>query len=208
MQELSQKTLKFYEGCLKRAPIGIHVTPRDIDEFLKSLHCSNGGKHGYFKALRVFYRWLYSPKSGYNLNPQDNPILLVEAPKVEKRILPSLSLEQVDFLIQQADKLRDKAIISLLADSGIRLNELTNIRCDDIDFDTCTVTIIGKGNKQRRTPFTSRTANFLRELISQNQAGSNIWHLNYHGIEAMLKRLKLRTGLPTNAHTFRRTFAV
>jgi site-specific recombinase XerD len=141
------------------------------------------------------------------VNPRDNPILLVQAPKVEKKILPSLSLEQVNHVIEQADSLRDKAIISLFADSGMRLNELVNIRAHDIDWQSYTVTIWGKGNKQRKAPFAERSAKLLREVISQNGAGSNIWHLDYRGVESMLKRLKLKTALPTNAHTFRRTFA-
>ena len=99
----------------------MHVKGQEIARFLNSLKCSNGGKHAYYRTLRVFYNWLYSPKSGYNLNPQDNPILLVDAPKLEKRILPSLSNEQVDYLIEQAECVRDKAIISLFVDSGLRL---------------------------------------------------------------------------------------
>ena len=58
----------------------------------------------------------------------------MEAPKVEKRILPSLSLEQVNYLIEVVDNLRDKTIISLFADSGIRLNELAAIKSTDIDW--------------------------------------------------------------------------
>lgn len=44
-------------------------------------------------------------------------------------------------------------------------------------------------------------------LISQNGAGANIWHIDYRGVETMLKRLKAKTGLPCDARTFRRTFA-
>jgi site-specific recombinase XerD len=136
---LSQRALKFYEGHLRRSPISVDVTSHDIEEFLKSLHCSNGGKHAYFRALRTFYRWLYSPKSGYKLNLQDNPMLLIEASKVEKRMLPSLTTEQVDYLIGQADTLRDKAIISLFADSGVRLTELASIETSNIDWENYTV---------------------------------------------------------------------
>ena len=187
--------------------VGADVKGQDIQRFLNSLQCTNGGKHGYFRALRAFYRWLYSPKSGYRLNLQDNPILLVEAPKVEKRILPSLSVEQVDYLIREVGNLRDRAIISLFADSGMRLNELTNVKAGDIDWTDNTITIWGKGGKQRKAPFTERSARLLRALISQNGTGGNIWHLDYRGIETMLKRLKEKAGLPCNAHTFRRTFA-
>ncbi len=208
-QGLSPRTIDFYKRMLTNAglAVGVHVTGQDIQCFLNDLQCTNGGKHGYYRALRTFYRWLYSPRSGYRLNLQNNPILLVEAPKVEKKILPSLTPEQVDYLIGEVSNLRDRAIISLFADSGMRLNELVHIRTQDIDWETYTVTIWGKGSKQRKAPFTDRSAKLLRGLISQNGAGANIWHIDYRGVETMLKRLKARTGLPCNAHTFRRTFA-
>lgn len=75
--------------------MGIGATGQDVKQFLNSLQCSNGGKHAYYRALRALYNWLYSPKSGMKLNPQDNPMLIVDPPKVEREILPSLSLKQV-----------------------------------------------------------------------------------------------------------------
>jgi integrase len=66
---------------------------------------------------------------------------------MRKVILPSLTSEQVTYLIDQADNTRDKAIISLLADSGIRLNELINIKEEHIDFETQKIIIWGKGAK-------------------------------------------------------------
>jgi len=116
-------------------------------------------------------------------------------------------MEQVDYLIEQADNLRDEVIISLLADSGMRLSELANIKAGDIDWESNTITIWGKGNKQRKAPFTERTANLLRQWISGNGTGENIWHMKPWGIVSVLRRLEKRTGLPCNPHTFRRTFA-
>jgi len=134
---------------------------------------------------------------------------------MRKIILPSLTPEQVDYLIQSADTVRDKAIISLFADSGIRLTELLGIKPDHIDFDTNTIIIWGKGGKQRKAPFTRRTAELLREylrvkrvsIVNENVCVSNIWGLRKRGIQIMLWRLEQRTGLPCNPHTFRRTFA-
>jgi len=208
-QGLSTRTLEFYKCYISHAirVIGLDIKAEDIKQFIDSLHCSNGGKHAYFRALRAFYGWLYSPRSSYGLNPHNNPMLLIDAPKLERQILPSLTIEQVDNLIKQVDNLRDKAIISLFADSGMRLSELANIKSSDIDWETYTVTIWGKGNKQRKAPFTERSAKLLREVISENGTGENIWHMKPRGIENMLDRLKRRTGLPCNPHTFRRTFA-
>ncbi len=127
---------------------------------------------------------------------------------MRKVILPSLAKEQVTYLISQADNIRDKAIIRLLADSGIRLNELINIKPDHIDFETRTIIIWRKGAKQRKAPFTTRTLHLLNEYLSTTNNGrSNIWGMRRRGIQIMLYRLEKRTGLPCSPHTFRRTFA-
>jgi integrase len=89
----------------------------------------------------------------------------------------------------------------------MRLSELADICTEDIDWENLTISIWGKGNKQRLAPFTKRTAVFLKQIVSQNGTGDNIWHLEPHSIQEMLADLKAITGLPCNPHTFRRTFA-
>jgi site-specific recombinase XerD len=206
---LSLRTIDFYKGYLKRSQkiIGTNITGQDVALFLDALRCSNGGKHTYFGVLRAFYNWLYSAKSGYNLNPQCNPILIVNAPKVEKRILPSLSPEQLDFLIEQAGCVRDKAIISLFADSGLRLSELASIKVPDINWDNRLIKVWCKGNKEGLAPFGERTKKLLKDWLSTHKNSSRLWNLNTWGIVEMLQQLRLKTGLPCNPHTFRRTFA-
>jgi site-specific recombinase XerD len=142
-QGLSPQTPHFYARSLTKAShaVGLNVSGQEIIAFLDSLTCTNGGKHSYFRALGVFYNWLYSQKSGYRLNTQDNPILLVQAPKVEKGILPSVTDKQVEKLIESAENIRDKCMMSLFADSSIRLSELCGIKREDINWDNRTVTI-------------------------------------------------------------------
>jgi len=208
-QGLSKETIKFYNGYLNRAVglISFNIKADTIANFLSKLQCGNGGKHAYFRALRAFYSWFYSRKSGYNLNPQDNPMLLVDAPRVEKRLMPSVTEQQVTDLINSANTLRDKCVISLLADSGMRLTELANIKVTDIDWETCTIKIWGKGNKQRKAPFTEGTAILLKTLIAENGTSANIWGINKFGIQKLLKRLREGTGISCNPHSFRRGFA-
>ncbi len=206
---LSPRTIDFYEGYLRRSQqvIGTNITGQDITKFLDSLTCTNGGKHAYFSVLKVFYRWLYNPKSGWNLDPQHNPITCVESPKVEKRILPSLTVEQVDFLIEQAGYVRDKAIVSLFADTGLRLSELASVNPNNIDWERRVIKVICKGNKEGLALFGERTEQLLREWLSVYRANGRLWNLNWWGIKDMLDRLSAKTGLPCNPHTFRRTFA-
>ena len=70
---------------------------------------------------------------------------------MKKVILPSLTPEQVEYLIQAADTNRDKAIINLFTDSGIRITELLSIKEQHIDWEASTVIIRGNGGKQRKT---------------------------------------------------------
>jgi len=208
-QGLSPCSIEFYNGCLRLASpiIGLQVRGQDIAHFLDNLGCSNGGKHAYYRALRAFYNWLYSRKSGYNLNSQDNPILAIEAPKVEKVILPSLTPEQLDYLMEQAETIRDKAIISLFADSGLRLSELANINLHNIDWQHRLIKVRCKGSKEGLAPFGQRTAKLLREWLSLYPAKDRLWDLNWWGIRDMIDRLSAKTGIRFSAHTLRRTFA-
>ncbi|MFC1912049.1 tyrosine-type recombinase/integrase [Chloroflexota bacterium] len=99
--------------------------------------------------------------------------------------MPSVTEEQVEQLVFIVGSLRDECIIRLLFDSGMRLSELTNIQLSDINWGSFTITIIGKGNKQRKAPFTERTARLLQVYLDDNHYYGNIWGLSTHGIETM-----------------------
>jgi site-specific recombinase XerD len=206
---ISPTTLKYYRGYFTRASqvIGFNISGREITHFLKSLNCAPGGKFAYYRCLKTFYIWLYSHKSGYHLNVQDNPILDVDAPKLDRKILPSFTPEQLDYLIEQACCVRDKAIISLFADSGLRLNELANIEMQNIDWKNRLIKMKCKGNKEGLAVFGKRTESLLNQWLSTYEPDNKLWDLKFRGVSIMLKRLSLKTGLPCNAHTFRRTFA-
>jgi site-specific recombinase XerD len=206
---ISPQTLKYYRGYFRRAKsvVGFDVTGRDITHFLKSLKCMPGGKFAYYRCLKTFYIWLYSRKSGYHLNQQDNPIQDVDAPKVPRVILPSLSPQQLDYLIEQAYCVRDKAIISLFADSGLRLRELASIETQNIDWENRLIKVRCKGGKEGLAVFGKKTESLLKQWLSTYEPNGKLWDLKAWGISIMLQRLKERTGLPCNPHTFRRTFA-
>lgn len=97
-------TVTFYRKYLAKAipALGLNPTPRQLNAYIDSLPCSLGGKHAYYRAISVFYNWLYSPKSGFNHGGNRNPIHLIEPPKRPSLILPSLTKEQVELLIDEA----------------------------------------------------------------------------------------------------------
>ena len=198
---ISPRTIEFYQLCLTPFIKSYEITSDGINSFLSNLTCGNG-KLNHYRAITVFVHWLM--REGYL---KDNLLDRVDKPKPAKRLLPSVTDKEVNTLINAVDNLRDKCIISLLADSGMRLNEVANIKAPDIDWDRYTITIIGKGNKQRKAPFTKRTAKLLREYLEANHCEGSIWNMGRYGIQTMLKRLARDTGIACNAHSFRRGFA-
>ena len=200
----------FYRMYLEKAipSLGLSPTPAKINAYINSLACSQAGKHAYFRAMRAFYRWLYSPRSGFNLEAQANPMMWVDAPKVPKRILPSLTKEEVESLIGRIDNARDRAIVSLFTESGLRLTELANIHISDIDWTNRTIRTVGKGNKEALAPFGEQSEHYLKAWLAEYHPNdSSIWGVNHWQIVVIMRNLKTKTGLPCNPHTFRRTFA-
>ncbi len=128
--------------------LGLRPTPSQINAFLNSLSCSLDGKSCYFKDIRAFYNWLYSPRSGWGFNPEDNPVKWVDAPKRPHIILPSLTKEQGTLLLDKCHHTRDKALVALFTESGLRLSELASVRPPDIDWQNHTIRTLGKGNKE------------------------------------------------------------
>jgi len=135
-------------------------------------------------------------------------MIWIDAPKVPNLILPSLTGEQVLALIDTCSNFRDKAIVAMFTENGLRLSELVNIQPSDIDWQNRIVRVLGKGRKEAYAPFGELSAQYLETWLNEFQPNdSNIWGINKWGIVEMLQELRAKTGLPCNPHTFRRTFA-
>ena len=200
---VSPGSMSFYRTKLTRFFSDLDpskATRQDIETFLLQF-CNPGNRHCYFRAIRTFYNWR---EENYNL---PTPMKYMRAPKLPKLIMPALNKEQVLFLIEQAGNVRDKAIIAVLTESGLRLSELAGIQPGDIDWEEHTIQVIGKGRKEALAPFGGLTEIYLRQWIKTSVPEGNIWGLNVWGIESMLRRLERKTGITCNPHVFRRTFA-
>lgn len=196
-QGLSKRTIEFYQDTLSKT-VGIELTPKGINNWLTNLNCGNA-KLNYYRSVKAFCNWLYKSRKITN-----NPITLVDRPKTTKRLLPAITKTQLTTLVGATKIPRDKCILMFLFDSGCRLSEVSGIKDSDFDWTHSTVTVIGKGNKQRKAPFTKVTGKMLKQWFSGHQT----FELKSSGIQMMLKRLEQTTGITCNAHCFRRGFAI
>ena len=130
-----------------------------------------------------------------------NPIEKVLPPRRHKRILPAISKEQLQVLVDYAPSEKDKVTLNLLFYSGMRLSEVANARAQDFNWSEGSVVILGKGNRYRKAlAGNGIVRDWFRNHDSLEMTGD--------GIATMLKRLGNATGIHCNPHSFRRGFCV
>jgi len=205
---VSPATMEFYRYMLSpfvQQADYLKASRSKVERYLNSIPANHNGlatRHASFRAIKTFYRWL---NSQYGIA---NPIEGMSAPILGKPTMPSLTQEQVEYLLSRVVTTRDKVIIALFTESGLRLSELANIKLKHIDWEHRIIKVNGKGRKEAYAPFGEMSEKYLKAWLAEyNPSDCGIWDLNHRGITSMLNRLSDKTGLPCNPHTFRRTFA-
>jgi len=108
---------------------------------------SNAQLHNDYRQPRTFWRWCIKEELTTN-----DPFAKVEKPKLQPTLKPALTPREVEQILQACDgkdwlRLRDKALILLLLDTGLRIHEAHKLTVADAQQET--VLIRGKGGKQR-----------------------------------------------------------
>lgn len=116
-------------------------------------------------ALRSFYKFLVK-RSQLN----SNPVIVVKAPKVEKKSPRFLGYEDVKKLLETPPMdnwlgARDRALLETLYSTGMRVSELVALNMDDIDFLGEVVYIRSKSKKQRVVPISSSVLQIISHYI-------------------------------------------
>ncbi|MFO8010304.1 MAG: tyrosine-type recombinase/integrase [Dehalococcoidia bacterium] len=176
------------------------LNSQGIARYLGELKCSNG-RRNYYVGVRAFCNWLY--ERGYI---DSNPIRDVPVPKTRKRMLSAPSERQVEEIIEAAETITEKCLVSLAFSSGLRLSELARVDVRDVDMDSMTVRVVVKGNRETRAVFDERTAEYLNAQINGRVHGS-VFGLKPRGIQDLMSRLSAKTGIQFSCHSFRRAFA-
>jgi len=149
----------------------------------------------------------------------------VRQPKTPTKLIPVMRDADTSRLSEACKgksfaSLRDQALIRLYANTGARLSEVGNLLVTDLDLNTESVHLHGKGAKDRRIRFGPKTARalsrYLRARDKHKGAGlPNLWladrgaaPLTPNGIKIRLKRLGQATGVAgVHAHRWRHSFA-
>ncbi len=115
-------------------------------------------------------------------------------------------------------RLRDDAVLELLYGSGLRVAEVCTLGASDIDLARRTITVLGKGSRQRQVPLSEPSCLALRAWITlgrpamtTDKSPADALFLNRRGIRLgtrdVRRLLDARAELPTHPHALRHTFA-
>lgn len=159
---------EYYAFCNVEAKNLLKVNRKDIRNFMITLSkkgLKNSTIARRLSAIKSFYKFL--TKREIILN---NPALLVNTPKKEKKLPSFLFFREIEELLAKSDegnfiKERNKTIFYVLYSTGIRVSELTSLDVDDIDFEQGTARVLGKGKKDRSIFFTSNTLKILKNYL-------------------------------------------
>lgn len=188
-----------------------------IEEQLIRLRPSTAASR--YRSLQQFFRWLVDEGE-----LRDSPMARMHPPTVPEEPPPILGEEQLEALRRASagtdfEARRDRAILSLLVDTGMRRAELAGLRLADLDRDQGVAIVMGKGRRPRAVPYDRETARDLDRYIDRARAhhphadSPHLWlgkkgRLTENGIAQLLRRRGRKAGLEgLHAHLFRHTFA-
>jgi integrase/recombinase XerD len=123
-------------------------------------------------AIRQFYAFLLAEAVR-----ADDPSHLIDAPKIGRALPKYLSEDEVDRLIAAAralegpDGLRTVALVELLYATGLRVSELVGLKLANIARNGQTLTVIGKGGKERMVPLSDPARDAVAAWLAARENG-------------------------------------
>ncbi len=208
----------------------ISITSETIQQFIykiaKSVNTRSQSR--IISGLRSFFNYLI-----FEDYRETNPLDLIESPKIGRKLPDTLSLKDIDNLINAIDlsrkynnvKLgeRDRTMLETLYSCGLRVSELTTLKISDLFFEEGFIKVTGKGDKQRFVPIGRTTQEIINIYINEIRSQINIQpkdkdtlFLNHLGrqltramIFTIIKQLaeKINLKKSISPHTFRHSFA-
>lgn len=228
----AEKTIRIYGDTLRQfeaflREMGMPLDPASLTReyvahYLESLQKAGKAEAtvaARYRALRRYFRWLVGKGE-----IKESPMRLMQEPKISETMAKVLTEDEVKKLLRACagslwvDK-RDRALIRLAVDAGLRRTELADLRLDDVDPRAGIVRVRrGKGGRERLAAIGNKTAadvaTYLRARRTLKDAGLDwLWlgarggRLTPSGVYQVVKNRAQRAGLKVFTHLLRHTWA-
>lgn len=219
----SEGTIREYTKAIEHCMAYVNkseaeIKPIDLELWQSSMsNLSSASVAQRISAVREYFKFLYR-----NEFISRNPAEMLEAPQIKNREQSALNGEQVRAMVNAATNERNKAIIMMLAQTGLRIHELANITLEQYESRSNNVLVIrGKGNKDRLVGLADETIDLIDSYIANERkdgceylfVGNRGNKMDGKNTSAMLKVCARKAGIENweelhiSNHTMRRTFA-
>ncbi len=195
---LSPLTLEMYGKILGHLERECPELPEDPEPLRWALTKAKSVwvRASWWRVWKAFFRWC---RWEFNI---PNPMERVERPRPPEVEMRALETEDLALVLAAAPRLRDKALLALALDAGIRAAEFGPLQVLDVTRDTIRVT--GKGNRQVRVPISPETYHLLRLLANQDGRvlqsflfpGRNGQRMSRHAVYRIVRQAMERAGIP------------
>jgi site-specific recombinase XerD len=223
----SRLTIRTYDSCLRDFIAFLEgqgvttpeaIAPSHIRAYLVSLQrqgLKDTTTQNRARVANIFCHFLVEE----GIIPE-SPMRKVKMPRVDRRVLPAFSPEDVKRLLAACDNPRDTAIVLCLLDTGLRAGEFAALNVADVDLKTGAVQVRrGKGGKGRVVFLGAKARKALLKYVmarGNTKPDEPLWlsgrtggRLTAHGLASVLRDLGKRANVARcHPHTFRRTFAL
>lgn len=228
------KLTLFVEWCANCDIDLADITPKVMFRFLEYLQTRINPRskkvittdtlHGYIKTIKLFLNWCADDED-YGQYISKKNVRRIPLPKVEKKIVDTFTNDEIAAFFEAADKSnmpkRDRSILSLLLDTGIRASELCTITIENVRIsrDDAYIKVMGKGRKEREVSLGSKSRMSLLKYIRLERKDAKPPDavfltqrnepLNRNTLNQLLYRLRDDAKVKTrvSAHKWRHTFA-
>jgi integrase/recombinase XerD len=222
--DLDKLTTYLESVAVTKSPEQIEL--KDLQGFIKwvaEIGLNQTSQARIISGIRAFYKYCLLE----DISKKD-PTLLLEAPKLRRRLPDILSFSEIENILEQIDLstpegTRNKAILETMYSCGLRVSEVVNLKISDLYLDIGFIRVTGKGNKERLVPIGSEAVKYnriyaenIRVHINVKKGEEDILFLNRRGsrlsrvmIFLIIKDLVKKAGINKiiSPHTFRHSFA-
>jgi site-specific recombinase XerD len=221
MEGCSKKTLDFYSCTVKRMLDKVgkpakRIATEDLRKYLAGCQGGRGAGNvtmdNFRRILCNFFTWM--EEESFIMK---SPMRRIHKIKSGKAVKETYSDDSLELMREKCETPRDRAIISLLASSGMRVGELVKLDRSDIDFNLREGAVLGKGDKERIIYFDARAKLHLLDYLESRTDGNPALfatlrkpyaRLGIGGVETLLRQLSEKLGISkVHPHKFRRTLA-
>ena len=183
-------------------------------DYLYSIALARNSIASYIRNTKIFLKW-YQKKNKVKYSASE--MIIPKAPKKMAYIYNPAEIDLIFNTINTSSPwltARNKAMIALMLDSGLRQGEICNLKICNLFFDVCRVKVFGKGNKERIVPMGNMTQRLIKEYLALRPFESENVFISYYGelltcsaVKSMTWDLQQRLPFPFTSHLLRHNFA-